>query len=586
MGKGSRNREVRITANDAGQNGGAKLSKKQLIKLQEKKARTKKFVTIAAAVVILIAIVIGVFSCAFKTPNLLGTVGATSEYYEEIDNGVIAYLMYGNYQQFVSTYSYYLSYFGLSTSVSFKNQMLSSYAQVLLGTQQTTWFGYFLEMARTTLDELVALASTAIEKGYSLDDEDKAAINETMHTLEHSAKDAGMSLTKYLAEYYCKGLKPASIRNFLELQKLASKYYTDLLEGYEYTDEEITQYLEDNLDEFYKFDYLYYEFDAEYADDASDADKIKAFDLLKKEAELFAETYGVDVDTFKQAIVDLELAKEAESETSTDAVTTTEATTTEAATSEGAANGGAAEAATEESTTEAAASTEGSEEVSGTDGLTEEEEKAEEILASFTVEGQAYKYDDEFTTWAWNDERQVGDIKILEDSEAGTCTVIYLTKTAYKDDYATRNVRHILFEEENYESLDAAKNKANEILEQFNALPEEERTAEKFGELAAEYSSDEATAEDGGLYEDVLKDTTVTEFNDWIYSDERQVGDTAVVKTSYGYHVMYFEGLGVEAWKVNAESSLKSDQYEEDIAAMKEAYPVTYDYDSIADNIP
>ena len=57
MGKGSRNRETRVVGNEANENVGAKLSKKQLIKLQQKKARTKKIITWIATAAIAIAVV-------------------------------------------------------------------------------------------------------------------------------------------------------------------------------------------------------------------------------------------------------------------------------------------------------------------------------------------------------------------------------------------------------------------------------------------------------------------------------------------------------------------------------------------------
>ena len=46
----------------------------------------------------------------------------------------------------------------------------------------------------------------------------------------------------------------------------------------------------------------------------------------------------------------------------------------------------------------------------------------------------------------------------------------------------------------------------------------------------------------------------VTEFNDWCFDESRQPGDTGIVKTSYGYHIMYFSSTGEHAyWYVRAE---------------------------------
>ena len=34
----------------------------------------------------------------------------------------------------------------------------------------------------------------------------------------------------------------------------------------------------------------------------------------------------------------------------------------------------------------------------------------------------------------------------------------------------------------------------------------------------------------------------VTNFNDWCFDESRQAGDTGIVETEYGYHVMYYVG--------------------------------------------
>ena len=83
----------------------------------------------------------------------------------------------------------------------------------------------------------------------------------------------------------------------------------------------------------------------------------------------------------------------------------------------------------------------------------------------------------------------------------------------------------------------AAKAKAEEILAAFNAG---EKTEEAFGKLAAEKSTDTGSKSNGGLYEDVYPGQMVTNFNDWCFDAARQPGETGLVETEYGYHVMYF----------------------------------------------
>lgn len=80
---------------------------------------------------------------------------------------------------------------------------------------------------------------------------------------------------------------------------------------------------------------------------------------------------------------------------------------------------------------------------------------------------------------------------------------------------------------------------AERILAEYEAG---EKTEEAFGVLAGDYTADPGSAETGGLYEGVYPGQMVAEFNDWCFDETRQIGDTGIVKTSYGYHIMYFVG--------------------------------------------
>ncbi len=122
----------------------------------------------------------------------------------------------------------------------------------------------------------------------------------------------------------------------------------------------------------------------------------------------------------------------------------------------------------------------------------------------------------------------------------------------YEDTYqgclAEVDVRHILIFPEGATSStvtskewpeDAwayAENKANEILNTYLAG---ELTEEAFSALAKEHSAD-GNAAKGGIYEDVYLGQMVKPFEDWCFDDDRQTGDVGIVKTSFGYHVMYF----------------------------------------------
>ena len=73
--------------------------------------------------------------------------------------------------------------------------------------------------------------------------------------------------------------------------------------------------------------------------------------------------------------------------------------------------------------------------------------------------------------------------------------------------------------------------------------------------------SSDGSKYDGGLYTEVYQGQMVTEFNDWCFDAARQPGDTGVVDTQYGSHVMYFSGVNMNRWQSQAASTLRNEAY-------------------------
>ena len=152
-------------------------------------------------------------------------------------------------------------------------------------------------------------------------------------------------------------------------------------------------------------------------------------------------------------------------------------------------------------------------------------------------------------TWAFDDARQEGDTTVAAYGEKGYYAVLFHSRS--RNDYHAVSVRHILVDSEE---------KANELLQQYN---DGEKTEDAFAALAVANSTD-SNASSGGLYTNVYKGQMVPSFEDWCFDPSRQAGDTGIVQTSYGYHVMYFVGQSENPyWYDQAESSLKSDAYNE-----------------------
>lgn len=168
-----------------------------------------------------------------------------------------------------------------------------------------------------------------------------------------------------------------------------------------------------------------------------------------------------------------------------------------------------------------------------------------------------------------------------------------------QDDEMAVNVRHILIslgkdedgnlitgtEKDGAVTFDdealaaAAKTEAERIL----ALWKENPTEEYFSELANEYSHDQdGKVTDGGIYEGIQKtDNYVTQFLNWCFEDDRQVGDCEIVATKYGYHIMYFSAQE-PVWKGETRDYYKSEQLQEIIKQIMNERELKVEYTQIA----
>lgn len=193
----------------------------------------------------------------------------------------------------------------------------------------------------------------------------------------------------------------------------------------------------------------------------------------------------------------------------------------------------------------------------------------EEVSALSTK--STYVKDDATAEWAFADDRKAGDVFTEISEDKTTYSAYMLLATPSLDEYNTVNIRHILLSSATYGSDEAAKAKAEELLAGFTG------GADAFAALANEYSEDTGSNTNGGLYENVGKGEMVESFDAWIYADGRKAGDTGIVKSDYGYHVMFFVGEGEIAWHVQANNALKNAQYSKDSAEINAKYVTTFD---------
>lgn len=110
------------------------------------------------------------------------------------------------------------------------------------------------------------------------------------------------------------------------------------------------------------------------------------------------------------------------------------------------------------------------------------------------------------------------------------------------------------------DKLEEKKKLADEILSKV-------KSGTDFGSLAKQYSEDPGSKDNGGEYT-LGKGKMVQEFEDWAFKAKE--GDTGIVKTNYGYHVMKFiKKEPYEKVKESVKKGLQSDLFKKKLEEWK-----------------
>ena len=505
----------------------AKLTEKQLTAQKEAKKNsliTTLFVVVMAAILV-IAVVAGVKQTitagGIREKNTTAlTVGE-----HEINSVEMNYFFMDAVNNFYSNYGSYAAMFGLDVTKPLNEQVVDEEAG-------TTWADDFMTQAKDSAASLYALADAAEAAGFSLPEEDRANLEEQLSSLDLYATMYGYSnADSYLKAMYGAGASMKSYTAYCEMQALASAYYNHYAESLSYDDAALRAAEAENFNAFSSY----------------------TFNTYYLAASRFLEGGTTGEDGTVTYSDEETAASVAAAEAAAKALTGDEITDAAAL--------DAAIAALEINKDTSAAST-----------------YSENTLYSALT--SAYK------EWLTDSSRKAGDIAYFESTSGDTVNGYYVVMFQSSNDnkFALKNVRHILVspehshaegetheEGETYseEELAAAKATAEEILAQWKAG---EATEESFGALANEKSAD-GDGTTGGLYENVYPGQMVTNFNDWCYDSARKAGDTGIVESDYGYHVMYFVGDSEQNYRdYQIENQLKNEElnswYTELVSAM------------------
>lgn len=498
------------------QDGTGDLTPRQRRDLKEAKAAKRNKILYAATGVVAVVLVAGLLlwdSGIFRGDPIAATVNGTN-----YTTSQLAYY-YGNARQQQIQYASIYQQFGMA---GYDSTKLAS-EQIQDETTGKTFASFFEEEALATLKQTVLLSEQAAAEGYALSDEGKQSVKDQIRNIQTYAAQSGMSESSYLKSMFGKYMDKKTLEAELTRATLASEYSTHKTESFTYTDEELTSYYEENANTLDTYDYHYVRIDGAPA--------------VKTDAE------GTEVE-----------ATEAEKS---------------AAMSQAKIK---AEALSNDLKGGAAFNTAAAKYVS-------DEEKSV-FLDDPTHNHQTNDLGSSLTSppygqWLTSTEtpRKAGDIGVVEDVSGSCYYVVQLVnRWRAEDTYASVDARHILIRAELDEGADAPTDAQYEAAKaKIDALKAEwesgAKTAESFGDLAKANSEDTGSAEDGGLIKSITPGQTVPEFDAFLFTPQRQVGEVGVVKNAesgmQGYHLIYIDALGEIAWKGTALNALRSAAYTE-----------------------
>ena len=202
--------------------------------------------------------------------------------------------------------------------------------------------------------------------------------------------------------------------------------------------------------------------------------------------------------------------------------------------------------------------------------------KTEKTANEYT--NQVYSYvsyytpNEEAVEWLTSADRKEGDKKIfeytIEETEGKEVVkgyyVLCYTGSIDNTGINVGNVRHLLvaFEKDADGNVtDEADKKAKEEAEKLLKEYKDGKQTEEAFTLLIEKNSDDTK---DGLYENITPDSGfVKEFTDWAIADHKE-GDVEIVKTEYGYHIMYYIGANDLDYRDSMiEARMQSEDYTE-----------------------
>jgi len=400
-----------------------------------------------------------------------------------------------------------------------------------------TWADHFTNMALMRMANIVSIYNAARAAGFELSAEQQEEIDDELSMLALQAMfNQFPTAEMFLQQMFGNSMNEATYRKIMEFTALAGHFSEHMRESLNYTQQELADYYAENRDDLDVFAYrlLYInpesvnreDFDTEEVYD--EAVQAAVADAHKRAADIITE--GIETSDEFVAVAQREYG-----ETS--------------------------------------------------DWIGERQQRMGENL------------DAAFKDWLMDDSRAYGDITSI-DNESNSLIVFFDSRN--DNSYKTAGMRQILIlreavdpeefplGEEDPEYIAAfqqADNEARERAEQvYSLFINAGATESALIDLMEEHSDDTTP---GGEYTEIAKFSyqssfframqVVPEIEEFLFDDNRNVGDSELIYTSaFGYHLVYFTGLGTELFELIADDRMRTEEHTEWQSSLIPGEPVRH----------
>ncbi|MCL2213279.1 MAG: hypothetical protein FWB93_05575 [Oscillospiraceae bacterium] len=473
---------------------------KNIAKHQRKKTR-KKVLRISLVALLITAMVViptaMIMSARRDSGNAMRNVVVAETDNIQVNGAMFTFHFYDILMQTVSANLHSYTNRGLSLDLNLR--------RVRDPLTNLIWFDYFMARALDSIENILIFAQAAYVAGITLTEHDQRAIDIIIAEKQFQAEVRRISFDTFIFERFGRGVNEQDIRDYLQIYLLHRRMFQYIIADIDVSKEVATNWFYQNIENFMFvdvvsidigfpwFEPVYYFENLSPAERANLIAERYALAQTFASAETPSQFEDMAIDYFRQVFQDA-----GRTFTSVD--------------------------------------------------VAEHLDMVNEtiVLSSRT--------DNPISEWMLDADRAEGDYFISQSEITGVVTVYYIARPLYRHEERTHDVREIFIDALDFPSLADAEDYARELWERWESGTQ---TEARFSEYAGRYNRLPYLAARNGLRRSIMwhdddESDPLFYVANWAYGANRRSGESELIFTTGGFHIVFYVGEGFAVWQVQA----------------------------------